>query len=91
MYTNNFGPFHLYGRIRPKIPVGEKFKPSIKYKELYSEYLQEYRVVDSSRESQLVLGFGGFISATGVKPSRKYIQPLNTSLLSTSHLQIILS
>lgn len=44
----------------------------------YSKCIQEYQVwllewvVGSSREKQLAPGFGGFFSATGIKPTRKW-------------------
>ncbi|KAG1678651.1 hypothetical protein GQR58_013324 [Nymphon striatum] len=79
--------FHIYGRVGPKFPTGAKFSPPIKNDKLYSECIREYRLwclmrmATSSKETQLVPGFGGFISATGKKPSRKstidYFNPIN--------------
>ena len=66
-------PFHIYGRVGPKFPTGAKFSPPIENDKLYSECIQEYRLwllmrmVTGSKETQLVPGFGGFISATGKK------------------------
>ncbi|KAG1660362.1 UDP-glucuronosyltransferase 2B33 [Nymphon striatum] len=79
--------FHIYGRVGPKFPTGAKFSPPIKNDKLYSECIREYRLwclmrmATSSKETLLVPGFGGFISATGKKPSRKstidYFNPIN--------------
>lgn len=68
---------HISSREGPKIPKGAVFtQPQIKH-EVYAKCIQEYHVwslawvVGSRREKQLVPAFGGFISATGAKPSQK--------------------
>ena len=80
-------PFHIYGRIGSKFPTGAKFSPPIQNDKLYVERIQEYhlwllmRMVTNSKEKQPVPGFGGFISGTGKKPSRKstidYFNPID--------------
>jgi len=80
-------PVHIYSRVGPKFPEGAVFTPPIINIQVYSRCIKEYhvwllaRVVGSSGQKQLVPGFGGFISATGVKPSRKstidYFTPIN--------------
>ena len=80
-------PIHIYTRVGPIFPERAVFTPPTVNKEIYSKCIQEYRVwslarvVGSSGEKQLVPGFGGFISATGAKPSRKsiidYFTPIN--------------
>lgn len=70
-------PIHIYSRVGPKFPKGALFTLPFLNSKVYSKCIQEYhvwslaRVMGSSGEKQLVPGFGGFISATGVKPTRK--------------------
>ncbi|KAG1685370.1 hypothetical protein GQR58_009094 [Nymphon striatum] len=92
--------FHIYGRVGPKFPTGAKFSPPIKNDKLYSECIREYRLwclmrmATSSKETQLVPGFGGFISATGKKPSRKstidYFNPINQPFTEYSVIRELL-
>ncbi|KAG1674363.1 hypothetical protein GQR58_015101 [Nymphon striatum] len=92
--------FHIYGRAGPKFPTGAKFSPPIKNDKLYSECIREYRLwclmrmATSSKETQLVPGFGGFISATGKKPSRKstidYFNPINQPFTEYSVIRELL-
>ncbi|KAG1666825.1 PIN2/TERF1-interacting telomerase inhibitor 1 [Nymphon striatum] len=92
---------HIYGRrIGPKFPTGAKFSPPIKNDKLYSECIRKYhlwclmRMATSSKETQLVPGFGGFISATGKKPSRKstidYFNPINQPFTEYSVIRELL-
>ncbi|KAG1682474.1 hypothetical protein GQR58_010998 [Nymphon striatum] len=93
--------FHIYGRVGPKFPTGAKFSPPIKNDKLYSECIREYRLwclmrmATSSKETQLVPGFGGFISATGKKPSRKstidYFNPINQPFTEYSVIRELLN
>ena len=93
-------PFHIYGRVGPKFPTGAKFSPPIQNDKLYVECIQEYRLwllmrmVTNSKETQLVPGFGGFISATGKKPSRKstidYFNPINQPFTEYSVMRELL-
>ena len=52
------------------------------------------RMVTNSKETQLVHGFGGFISATGKKPSRKstidYINPIDQPFTEYSVMRELL-
>ena len=67
---------------------------------MFSKCVQEYqiwslaRVVGSSGEKQLVPGFGGFISATGVKPNREstidYFTPINEPFTEFSVIKELL-
>ncbi|KAG1682931.1 hypothetical protein GQR58_010461 [Nymphon striatum] len=92
--------FHIYGRVGPKFPTGARFSPPIKNDKLYSECIREYRLwclmrmATSSKETQLVPGFGGFISATGKKPSRKsiidYFNPINQPFTEYSVIRELL-
>ena len=80
-------PIHLYNRVGPKFLTGAVFITPTANSEVYIKCVRVYqlwllvRVVGSSGEKQLVAGFGGFISATGVKPTRKstidYFTPIN--------------
>ena len=80
-------PVVIYSKTGPKFPEGAVFTPPTSNDEVYSKCVQEYRVwtlvrvVGSSGEKQIVPGFGGFVSATGAKPSRKstidYFTPIN--------------
>ena len=80
-------PINIYSRVGPIFPERTVFTPPVKTSEVYSKYIQEYRVwllarvVGSSGEKQVVSVFGGFISATGAKPSREspidYFTPSN--------------
>ena len=76
------------------------FTPPTINSEVYSKCLQEYRVwslarvVGSSGEKQIVPGFGGFISATGAKPSQKstidYFTPINQPFTEYSTIKELL-
>jgi hypothetical protein len=80
-------PVHIFGRVGPKFPKGSVFTPPAINSKVYSKCINDYRVwllarvVGSSAQKQLVPGFGGFISSTGTKPSRKstidYFTPIN--------------
>ena len=80
-------PVVMYSRVGPKFPEGSVFTPPTVNNDVYSKCIKEYnvwmlaRVVGSSGEKQLVPGFGGFISATGTKPTRKstidYFTPIH--------------
>jgi hypothetical protein len=93
-------PVHIYNRVGPKFPVGAVFTPPVINSEVYAKCIQEYRiwslarVVGSSGERQLMPGFGGFISATGVKPSRKstidYFNPINQPFTEYSVIKELL-
>ena len=93
-------PVHIYGRVGPKFPNGAVFTRPTVNDEVYSLCIQEYRVwslarvVGSSGEKQLVPGFGGFISATGAKPTAKsaidYFTPIDEPFTETSTVKELL-
>jgi len=93
-------PIHIYNRVGPKFPTGAVFTPPTANSEVYSKCIRVYqvwllaRVVGSSGEKQLVPGFGGFISATGIKPSRKstidYFTPINQPFTEFSVIKELL-
>ena len=68
--------------------------------EVYSKCIRVYqvwllaRVVGSSGEKQLVPGFGGFISATGVRPTQQstidYFTPINQPFTEFSVIKELL-
>ena len=70
-------PVHIYSRVGAKFHERAVFIPPAINSEVYSKFIHEYRgwllarVEWSSGERQAVPGFGGFISATSAKPSRK--------------------
>ena len=80
-------PIHIYSRIGTILTEKTVFTPPPSNTDVYAKSIQEYhiwslsRVVGSSGERQVVPGFGGFISATGTKPSRNstidYFTPIN--------------
>ena len=91
---------HIYSRVGPKFPKGAVFTPPTINSEVYSKCIQDYhvwslaRLVGSSGEKQLVPGFGRFISATGVKPTRKstidYFTPINQPFTEFSVIKELL-
>jgi len=93
-------PIHIYSRVGPKFPKGAVFTPPTVHSEVYLKCIQEYqvwslaRVVGSSGEKQLMPGFGGFISATGVKPTQKttidYFTPINQPFTEVSVIKELL-
>ena len=94
-------PLHIYNRVGPKFPEGAAFTPPAINIGVFSKCVQESnqiwslaRVVGSSGEKQLVPGFGGFISATGVKPNRKsiidYFTPINEPFTEFSVMKELL-
>ena len=93
-------PLHIYNRVGPKFPEGAAFTPPAINIGVFSKCVQECqiwslaRVVGSSGEKQLVPGFGGFISATGVKPNRKstidYFTPINEPFTEFSVIKELL-
>ena len=80
-------PVHIYNRVGPKFSSNSVFTPPEENIQMYSKSIREYhvwifaRVVGSSGQKQLVPGFGGFVSATGIKPHRKstidYFTPIH--------------
>jgi len=70
-------PVHIYSRIGPKLPEGAILKMPTAVSDTYAKSLDEYliwliaRIIGSSGVKQIVPGFGGFVSATGVLPNRK--------------------
>ena len=80
-------PVHIYNRTGPKLPEGATFTPPPENNVEFSKALREYeiwlmtRVAGSKGVKQIVPGFGGFISATGVKPDKKstieYLTPIH--------------
>lgn len=96
----NPAPIHKYSRIGPKFPKRAVFTPPIVNRKVYSRCIQEYhvwplaRVVGSSGEKQLVPGFGGFVSATGVKPTLmstiEYFTPINQPFTEVSFIRELL-
>ncbi|CAH1773854.1 unnamed protein product [Owenia fusiformis] len=93
-------PVHIYGRVGPKFPEGSEFTPPELNNEIYAKCIQDYRVwslarvVESGGEKQLVPGFGGFVSATGVTPPRKsaidYFTPIHQSFTDYSVIKELL-
>lgn len=93
-------PFHIYGRVGPTFPAGADFSPPNQNNEIYSGCIKEYRVwllarkVGSSGVKQLMPGFGGFVSATGLKPSRKstidYFTPIHQPFTDYSVIRELL-
>ena len=77
----------IYSRIGPKLPEKAVFAPPPSNTDIYAKFIQDYRIWSLSRggissgERKVVPGFGGFISATGTKPSQKstidYFTPIN--------------
>lgn len=80
-------PVNIYSRVGPVFPKDSVFTPPATNNEIYLKCIQEYRIwlltrfVGGRGEKQLIPGFGGFISATGVRPLRKstieYFTPIN--------------
>jgi hypothetical protein len=80
-------PFDIYGRVGPRFPTDAVFLPPLEVNTVYSKCLKEYimwmliRMVGSRDQKQLVAGFGGFVSSTGLKPLRRstidYFTPIN--------------
>ncbi len=79
-------PLSLYSRVGPKFPDGAVFTPPVENDRVYDESLNKYRVwllarMVGSSGKQPVPAFGGFVSATGMKPTRKstidYFTPIN--------------
>ena len=79
-------PLFLYSRVGPKFPDGAVFTPPEENDMVYEASLKEYRVwflarIIGSSGKQPVPAFGGFVSATGMKPTRKstidYFTPIN--------------
>ena len=95
-----FPPVHIYGRVGPKFPTATKFSPPIQNENMYVECIQEYRLlllmrmVTNSKQTQIVPGFGGFISATGKKPSPKstidYFNPIDQPFAEYSVIRELL-
>ena len=93
-------PVHIYNRVGPKFPEGTIFIPPDGYDDVYLRCIQEYRiwslarVVGSSGETQVVPGFGGFVSASGVKPMRKstidYFTPIHEPFTEYSVIKELL-
>lgn len=91
---------NIYSRVGTKFPKGAVFTLPTINTEVYSKSIQEYRVwlltpvVGSSGEKQLAHGFGGFVSATGIKPSRKstidYFTPINQPFTEYSAIKELL-
>ena len=90
---------HIYNRVGPAFPVGAVFTPPPANTEVYQQCLRNCvwslaRVIGSGSDRQLVPGFGGFISATGIKPSRKstieYLTPINQNLTEYSVIKEVL-
>ena len=77
--TEILAPVHLYNRVGSNFPQDAVLIPPPMNNDVYSKCINEYhiwlvaRVVGSSGKTQPVPGFGGFISDTGNKPSRKSI------------------
>ena len=90
----------IYSRIGPKLPEKAVFTPPPSNTDIYAKFIQEYRIwslsrgVISSRERKVVPGFGGFISATGTKPSQKstidYFTPINQPFTDYSVIKELL-
>ena len=91
---------HIYGRVGPKFSTAAKFGPPIQNENLYVECIQEYRLlllmrmVTNSKQTQIVPGFGGFISATGKNPSQKstidYFNPIDQPFTEYSVMRELL-
>lgn len=68
---------HIYNRAGPKLPERSTFMPPDQNNGIYLKAKTEYdawlltRIIGSNSLKQVIPGFGGFVSATGVKPTRK--------------------
>ena len=93
-------PVHIFGRVGPKFPDSTVFSMPVINHQVYLKCIQEYhawlfaRVIASSGGKQIVPGFGGFISATGDKPTRKstidYFTPINEPFTEYSVIKELL-
>ncbi|XP_032227542.1 uncharacterized protein LOC116611051 [Nematostella vectensis] len=80
-------PVHIYNRVGPKLPEGATVTPPTQNDEVYLGAKTEYgawllaRLIECEADKQVVPGFGGFVSVTGVKPPRKstieYFTPIH--------------
>lgn len=80
-------PVHIYNRVGPKLPERATFTQPTQNDDVYLKAKREYdgwllaRIIGSNGVKQVMPGFGGFVSATGVKPARKstieYLTPIH--------------
>ena len=93
-------PVHIHKKIGPRIPENAILNPPAANNEIYVKILQEYRVwflarvIGSHEEKQLVPGFGGFVPATGNKPTSKstidFFSPINHPFTEYSTIKELL-
>jgi hypothetical protein len=98
--SETLAPVHLYTRVGPKLPEGSNFSSPVENNKVYEKHLKEYqmwvlaRVVGSNGIKQVVPGFGGFISATGISPPRKstieYMTPIHEPFTEYSSIKELL-
>ena len=93
-------PVHIHNRVGPKFPVGAVFTPSTENEQVYESSTIKHhlwalaRVVGSSGKKQLVPAFGGFVSATGIKPGRtstiEFFTPIHAPFTEYAVIQEVL-
>ena len=93
-------PVHIHNRVGPKFPVGAVFTPPTENEQVYESSTIQHRllalarVVGSSGVKQLVPGFGGFVSATGIKPAQtstiEFFTPIHAPFTEYAVIQEVL-
>lgn len=93
-------PVHIHNKVGPKFPAGAVFIPPAENEQVYLSSLTHHRlwllarVVGSSARKQLVPGFGGFVSATGIKPAQKstieFFTPIHAPFTEYAVIQEVL-
>ena len=92
-------PVHLYTKVGPKFPDGAVFTPPEEITHVYEGCFREYRLwficrMVGSNGTQPAPAFGGFVSATGTKPTKKstidYFTPINQPFTEYSVVQELL-
>lgn len=93
-------PVHIHNRVGPKFPAGAVFSPPTENEQVYELCTMQHRlwllarVVGSSARKQVVPGFGGFVSATGIKPARKstieFFTPIHAPFMEYAVIQEVL-
>ena len=92
-------PVHLQNRVGPRFPENAQYSSPVSNEELQSSVQIYYtwlfaRTVGGQQDLQLVPGFGGFVSATGVKPLRKstieYLTPIQQPFTEYSSIKELL-
>lgn len=93
-------PVHIYSRVGPQLPDQATFEMPAVNNEAYDKALKEYfiwflaRVIGSSGVKQVVPGYGGFVSASGVAPARRstieYLTPIHEPFTEYSVIKELL-